>query len=138
MRIENAEKVVGKLNEMIRVCSSIPKNFAELIRQEALKIAPKKTGRLRESILVRRRRRGYEVVMGGSKAPYAPIIELGSRPHRIRARRCKALRFEVDGEIVYAKYVTHPGTKPQRIMARSISEASKALSRELSKIFQTI
>jgi hypothetical protein len=52
----------------------------------------------------------------GASAAYAAIIEFGSMPHFILPRNVKALRFEVDGEEVFAKWVHHPGTAPQLIM----------------------
>ncbi|PWI15947.1 hypothetical protein DI272_18600 [Streptomyces sp. Act143] len=44
----------------------------------------------------------------------------GTRPHLIRARRARALRFEVDGQIVFAKVVRHPGTRPNNFMGRAL------------------
>ncbi|MGJ3558827.1 hypothetical protein ACR6C2_07560 [Streptomyces sp. INA 01156] len=32
----------------------------------------------------------------------------GTRPHIIRPRRAKALRFEAGGEVVFAAYARHP------------------------------
>lgn len=44
----------------------------------------------------------------------------GTRPHIIRPRRKKALRFEVDGRVVYAKIVHHPGTRANNFMAEAL------------------
>lgn len=44
----------------------------------------------------------------------------GTRPHIIRPRRAKALRFEVDGRIVYAQVVRHPGTRPNDFLGRAL------------------
>ncbi|MFF1964315.1 hypothetical protein ACFVW5_11985 [Streptomyces sp. NPDC058232] len=46
----------------------------------------------------------------------------GARPHIIRPRRAKALRFEVGGRVVYAAYVRHPGTKPNNFLKRALRE----------------
>lgn len=56
---------------------------------------------------------------------YAPVIEEGSRPHVIRPRRAKALRFRVGGQVVYAKIVHHPGTKAQHVLARAVREVGQ-------------
>lgn len=48
---------------------------------------------------------------------YAPIIEEGSRPHVIRAKNKKALKFRVGGRTVIVTSVNHPGTKPKRVLA---------------------
>lgn len=44
----------------------------------------------------------------------------GTRPHLIRPRRAKALRFEVGGRVVYAKLVRHPGTKANDFLGRAL------------------
>ena len=56
---------------------------------------------------------GPLVVEGGvtAHADYAAAVHEGSRPHIIRPRRAKALRFEVGGRTVFARMVRHPGTK---------------------------
>jgi hypothetical protein len=47
----------------------------------------------------------------GNRAKYAAAVHDGSRPHTIRARKKKALRFEMGGEVVIVRAVRHPGTK---------------------------
>ncbi|SHT27460.1 Uncharacterised protein [Mycobacteroides abscessus subsp. abscessus] len=47
----------------------------------------------------------------GNNARYAVYVHEGSRPHLIRPRNAKALRFQIGGRTVFAKLVHHPGTK---------------------------
>ena len=44
-----------------------------------------------------------------SSNPHTVLVHNGSRPHLIRPRRAKYLRFEVAGRVVYTKLVRHPG-----------------------------
>lgn len=44
----------------------------------------------------------------------------GTRPHIIRARRAKYLRFEVGGQVMFRKMVRHPGTDPNDFMGRAL------------------
>lgn len=44
-------------------------------------------------------------------AKYAAPVHEGSRPHLIRPRNAKALRFVVGGRTVFAQLVHHPGGK---------------------------
>ena len=87
------------------------------IADYARSIAPKKKGEYAESIY-------YEAVgecrfIIGARAGHAAVIEFGSMPHFILPVHAQALRFEVDGEVVFAKYVHHPGTAPQMIIHRA-------------------
>ncbi len=81
---------------------------------------PKKTGRTAGTItsaveLRPSGGRGYV----GTDDEVARHLEYGTRPHRIRARNAKALRFEVGSRTVFAKYVDHPGTSPHNSLLRA-------------------
>jgi HK97 gp10 family phage protein len=96
------------------------RRFAEKAVESAQSRAPKRTGYLASQI--------SSVVEGGSatiyaKAPYSAYVEFGTRPHPILPKRAKALRFEVDGEVVFARRVHHPGTQPQPFLFQAVYEA---------------
>lgn len=44
-------------------------------------------------------------------AKYAEAVHDGTSSHTIKAKKKKALRFTINGEIVFARSVRHPGTK---------------------------
>lgn len=44
----------------------------------------------------------------------------GARPHVIRARRAKALRFRWHGKIVFFARVNHPGNRPNRFLTDNL------------------
>jgi len=102
---------------------------AEVVAERMRSEAPKRSGALAESV-------ASEVGVGWFRvyptAPYAPFIELGTKPHIIAAERAKALRFWVDGEVVYAKTVHHPGTKPNPLRRedRRLGEQGAAQPRQ--------
>lgn len=48
------------------------------------------------------------------------ILDQGSKPHVIRARRRKALRFVVNGKVVFRRSVMHPGTRGSGFLTRSL------------------
>ncbi|MGW1267434.1 hypothetical protein [Streptomyces sp. NPDC002491] len=52
--------------------------------------------------------------------PATRYVLEGTRLHIIRARRAKALRFKVAGQIVFAKVVRHPGNRPNTFMGRAL------------------
>lgn len=73
-------------------------------------LAPRRTGRLAASIS--KTVSGFEATIG-PKAPHAIYVEYGVRPHEIRPVQAHALRFEIEGEVIFAMRVSHPGTRPQ-------------------------
>lgn len=67
------------------------------------------------------------------KAKYAAYIEYGTRPHEIRARRTRFLRFTVRGVVVFARKVNHPGTKPYKFLWRATYSAGRVLEQDLAR-----
>lgn len=52
--------------------------------------------------------------------PATRFVLDGTRPHIIRPRRAKALRFEVSGRVVFSKMVRHPGTRANNFLGRAL------------------
>ncbi|MER5705988.1 HK97 gp10 family phage protein [Streptomyces sp. NPDC002122] len=91
-------------------------------------LAPVDTGRLRASIRVERRstfglRQRWTV---GSDVEYAPMVNDGTRPHVIRPRTKKALKFKMGGKTVYAKVVHHPGTRANPFLDRALADVARS------------
>ena len=105
-------------------------DFAEKTMKEK---APARTGRLRRSI---RKRVGRFEAEIGPTVPYAVYVEYGTRPHIIRPVRAHALRFEVNGEVVFTRLVRHPGTKPQRFVRETAEELQNQIPRLASEVFR--
>lgn len=84
------------------------------VKFESRKLVRVRTGRLFSSIDTRvtalKSRTWVLVVAGGKGIGYTGYEHDGTRPHEIRARRKKALRFILDGQVVFRKRVWHPGT----------------------------
>lgn len=55
-------------------------------------------------------------------ARHARFVHDGTRPHVIRARNARALRFQVGGRTVFARQVQHPGTKATNFLSAAVSE----------------
>jgi hypothetical protein len=61
-----------------------------------------------------------------STHPATIYVVNGTRPHLIFPRRNRPnphLRFTVNGRVVYARFVNHPGTRPNDFMIRALREA---------------
>jgi hypothetical protein len=54
--------------------------------------------------------------------PAVRFVLDGTRPHIIRPRRAKALRFEAGGRVVFTKLVRHPGTRANNFLRRALEQ----------------
>ncbi|MFB7114819.1 hypothetical protein [Streptomyces sp. NPDC056291] len=63
--------------------------------------------------------RGLQAVITCSHPAVRYVIE-GTRPHIVRPRRAKSLRFEVGGHVVFSAYARHPGTRPNPFLQRAL------------------
>lgn len=103
----------------------------ELMTQELRARAPRRTGRFADSIRGEAAFRAKGVTMAWHGAhPPAQFLLTGTRPHEIRPVRARALRFEVQGAVVFARRVQHPGTRPSPFVA----EAAAAVAPRLREI----
>jgi len=111
---EAAQFFTDAASALVSAVSVRLQEVCQEIADFARTIAPKRTGEYAASI--------YSVQEGplrfriGASAGHAAIIEYGSMPHFILPRTARVLRFEVDGEEVFAKFVMHPGTRPMLII----------------------
>lgn len=99
---------------------------ARQVVNRARVLCPVDTGRLRASIRAEQPRffslRGSVTV--GSDVEYAGFVNDGTKPHRIRPRNAKVLRFNVGGRTVFARVVNHPGTKAKPFLDRALREVA--------------
>lgn len=59
-----------------------------------------------------------------STHPATIYVVNGTRPHIIRPRRPGGvLRFTIGGRVVYARFVNHPGTRPNGFMIEALRQA---------------
>jgi hypothetical protein len=64
----------------------------------------------------------------GKQVRHAQLVEFGTGPHVIRARRGKALVFDEGGDEVGAAEVHHPGTPPRSYMRRGWDETQNQVA----------
>lgn len=72
---------------------------------------------------------GGIVVYVGSDHPIALMHHEGTRPHEIRPRKAQVLAFEMNGQIVFATVVHHPGTKPNRYLTDPLRQVMASVGR---------
>ena len=105
--------------------------FAGLATRETRQVADERvnrqSGRYYDSIrsTTEGSPRGVKVVT--SSINYGGAPEKATRPHVIRPRRARVLRFQVAGRTVYATRVFHPGTKARSILRDGARRAGRRL-----------
>jgi hypothetical protein len=96
--------------------------FVSTVSTVAKGLAPVRTGRLKASIHPDPVRRSgpWSIRTGVSAdAPYAAPVHEGARPHVIRPRNARALRFEINGRVIFARRVNHPGQRAQPFLTNA-------------------
>ena len=78
-------------------------------------------------------RRGGKILRLQNTAPYAAAIDLGAKPHVIRPRKARALRFITRGKLVFARKVNHPGNRPYRFLYNAADAAGRVLGQGLKE-----
>lgn len=101
------------------------RNLALSAVREQKTLSPVRAGNLRRSILVGRVSDNYAETR--ATANYAAAVELGTKPHVIRPRTKKALRFKSGGAVVFTKRANHPGTKAKPFMVPGAKKAVEDL-----------
>lgn len=118
--------------EVISALRPIVDAQARAIAKTATDLAKRELGRydFARTFAVGAYRNGF-VVTGGppvalgwaasvvNTAPHAEIIETGSRPHEIVAKKGGMLRFVTKAGPQYRRRVMHPGTRAYRILQRA-------------------
>jgi hypothetical protein len=123
-----------------KLAIAIPR-IAVRIQNELILACPVDTGRLRNSIKVRAEGNTLIIWM----VDYGKFVEFGTPPHLIRPSSKQALKFEAgkverlkkrgkEKDIVFAKAVKHPGTRPNPFIRNTIqTKIRKIIIEELEK-----
>ena len=126
LRIDQArlrEAVMGPSERFISA-------FVRQVTSEAKRLAPERSGNMRRLIVSDpvRRTGPWSLASGVSGlAEYSAPVHEGARPHVIRPRNARALRFEVEGgRVVFARRVNHPGNAPNPFLRNAAHRVASA------------
>lgn len=148
--VKATKKQTENMKKAVRV---LGRRWVQIAREEA----PAKTGKFRKSIkytLITKGKTqvGFET---SSKQPLGKFINDGTRPHRIRARRKRALYFfwgKIGKYVVVPKsggfgthvsggklwigkgYVNHPGTRPNPYISRAYVRWTKDMEKQIEAV----
>lgn len=87
-----------------------------------------KTGALFQSVYNRQVPDGRAVGHDADRAPHAVFVVFGTRPHVIRPKKKKALRWPAGAGFRFAKFVNHPGYRGDDYMLTAANDALRQFS----------
>ena len=101
---------------------------------------PGGTGALFRSIVARPLGDGSQWEIGHDlqAAPHALFVHWGTKPHKIKPKNKKMLRFPVGGKFAFAREVNHPGYKGDPWLAEQAAEAPKIFERRVNALLATL
>ena len=86
------------------------------------------------SVYKRRLPDGWEIGHDLQVAPEALFVHWGTRPHKIKPKRKKALRWPAGGQFAFAKSVNHPGYKGDSWLVRAAALAPAVFDRHVQSL----
>lgn len=82
-------------------------------------------------------RRSARVVLKNAKK-YAQPIDMGARPHVIKPRRAKLLRFLSGGRFVFARSVNHPGNRAYQFLYKATRHGFRMFRKRLEAQLEAV
>lgn len=108
-----------KIAPAIKRASQKSKSYtAQDVWGNLMDFSPVDTGRLAGSWRLEERGENFIV---GTDVEYALAQNYGVDPFMIYPRRAQALRFEINGQVIFSKEVSHPGFEGSHFVEGSIS-----------------
>jgi hypothetical protein len=118
--LKGSRELRRRLKAIKTVFKPVGRRWADDTAQLARRYVPKKTGKTSRSI----RRKNASQKKATVQAVYtARMLMKGSKPHDMKPRQFKAMKFEAGGRPVFAKKVRHPGHAANDFAERAAKEA---------------
>lgn len=97
-----------------------------------------KTGALVQSVYSRKTPGGYEIGHDLQRAPHALFVHWGAKPHVIKPKTKKTLRWAAGGAFAFAKEVNHPGYKGDPWIKRAADLAPRIFAKHVDQLIKDI
>ena len=115
------------------------KSLGEEAKKLAAEYSPKRSGKLAAGYRVR-----YSDHADGGETEitnavsYAAFVFSGTKPHIIRPKKARFLAFSGGGKQIFARQVSHPGTRPNDIPGRVAAALRPKAENELSRAVEDV
>ena len=131
IQLEGQEAVFAKFKDLDnKLQKQAVARLADAVLKDVEQAADKhtKTGALFRSIRMRSVQDGYVIEHDLQHAPHAVFVHWGTKPHVIKPKNKKALRWPGGAGFIFAKFVNHPGYKGDPYFVRAAADAPKHLN----------
>lgn len=139
---------IGCVEQVIHRLTLVPDRLAHAVVLEMSQIAfdhmqagadrHTKTGALFQSVYNRAIPGGRQIGHDTERAPHAAFVIWGTRPHKIKPKTKKALRWAGPGGFIFAKFVNHPGYKGDNYIHTAANEAVRRMAEIAAKHARTL
>ena len=139
IKVEGVEKARSSIQALpAEVQRLVILRLSQIAFDSAQKYAGRhtKTGALFRSTYNRAIPGGREVGHDPKLAPHAAFVHWGTKPHKIRPKNRKALRWPNGGGFRFAKSVNHPGYKGDAWMIRAADDAVRQFTSVVQGAFK--
>jgi hypothetical protein len=92
------------------------------------------TGALRNAVYLKTERGGYEIGIDHQSAPHVEFVHFKTRPHLIKPKNKKALRWAQGGKFFFAKAVQHPGYKGDPFFHDAVDSGLRYLDQQINQL----
>ncbi len=142
---------INGLDSLMKSTNNVSGNMKSLFRQAMVKATTKvqneakavktgrfknQTGNLRRSIQKQVTSPYRGIVYTDEK--YGEYVEFGTRPRTIYPKNGKFLAFKVNGKMVFARKVNHPGSKPYPFMRPAFENTKDDVEKIYTEMAQII
>ena len=126
----------NKMSNLQSVLKRMPREILEqgsaVIENDLQRNVPVRTGRLRNSIT---REVSDTSAVIRTNSGYGRFVNDGTAPHIIYPRNGRFLRFEIQGKVIYAKRVRHPGFIGRKFVEQTLQESMPKIMELLKNIW---
>lgn len=137
----NIDEAIGSFNEIVQNLDAdigkILKKTAQHIFDETEQGADRHTvtGALANAVFMRSIGGGYEIGIDIQSAPHAQFVHFKTRPHIIKPKNKKALRWAIGGDFRFSKEgVMHPGYKGDPFFQDAIDSGMRFLDQQAQQL----
>lgn len=139
--LEIDEKALNKINEKFKALDNLFKKkamakLADMIFEEADNLADThtKSGVMLKALYINKNSDlNYIIGFDDNLSPYAKYVHFGTKPHQIKPKNCKFLKWADNDNFIFSKSANHPGYTGDPFLYEAVKSEITPFMRWLDK-----